>query len=154
MKFFSIFNSKTHPEEPTAFSNAKKVIEVLDSVGDWGEIKDIVEEGAPFVCQADALADVKTIRGWYDWMVNFKANICPDAKFTVKSTAWDAERKVCAHAAVFHATHTGSGGPCEATNKHADTDYFYQVETNDDGKITGMWKIWNDGHCLKQLGWA
>jgi hypothetical protein len=76
MKFFSIFNSKTHPEEPTAFSNAKKVIQVLDKVGDWDEIKDIVEEGAPFVCEADARSDVKTIRGWYDWMVNFKANIC------------------------------------------------------------------------------
>lgn len=87
-------------------------------------------------------------------MVNFKTNICPDASFTIKSSAWDSERKICLHAAVFHATHTGDGGPCEATNKHADTDYFYQVETNDEGKVTSMWKVWNDGHCLKQLGWA
>ena len=90
----------------------------------------------------------------YEWMVNFKANICPDAKFTIKSTAWDFDRKVALYNAVFHCTHTGAGGPCDATNKHADTDYFYHVETNDEGKVTSMQKVWNDGHCLKQIGWA
>ena len=87
-------------------------------------------------------------------MVNFKANIAPDAAFTVTSTAWDAERQCACHAAVFHATHTGAGGPCEATNKHADTDYFYQLQMNEQGQVVSMVKIWNDGHCLKQLGWA
>ena len=58
------------------------------------------------------------------------------------------------HMTFTSATHTGSGGPCETTNKHADTDYFYQVQMNDEGKVVSMLKIWNDGHCLKQLGWA
>lgn len=87
-------------------------------------------------------------------MVNFKANIAPDAAFTIKAVAWDNERKVCAYSATFHCTHTGSGGPCEATNKHADTDYSYYLEMNDDNKVTAITKVWNDGHCLKQLGWA
>lgn len=87
-------------------------------------------------------------------MVNFKKNICPDAAFTVKSAAWDEERKIVCHSAVYHCTHTGSGGPCAATNKHADTDYFYEVQMNDEGKVVSMLKVWNDGHCLKQLGWA
>jgi len=39
------------------------------------------------------------------------------------------------HNTVPSATHTGSGGPCEATNRHADTDYFYQVQMNDEGKV-------------------
>ncbi len=30
-------------------------------------------------------------------MVNFKGTIAPDASFTIKSTAWDQERKICAH---------------------------------------------------------
>ena len=140
--------------ESAAFENAKKVIQGLDSVEDWDSIKDLIVEDAPFECQADAIADVKTIKGWHDWMVNFKSNIAPDCSYTVKSTAWDGERKVCSHAAVFHATHTGSGGPCEATNKHADTDYFYQIEMDENNKVKSMLKIWNDGHCLKQLGWA
>lgn len=87
-------------------------------------------------------------------MGNFKKNICPDAAFTVRSATWDEERKIVCHSAVYHCTHTGSGGPCAATNKHADTDYFYEVQMNDEGKVVSMLKVWNDGHCLKQLGWA
>ena len=94
------------------------------------------------------------MKAWYDWMVNFKANICPDASFTVKSVAWDEERKKACHFAVFHCTHTGEGGPCPATNKHADTEYSYEMEMNGEGQVVSMVKIWNDGYALKQLGWA
>lgn len=64
MRFFSIFEKRPNPNNDVAFANAKKVIEVIDSVGDWGEIKDLVVEGAPFTCQADAIASVKTIKEW------------------------------------------------------------------------------------------
>ena len=74
---------------------------MLDEVEDWDSIKDLVVNDAPFSCQADAIAEVKTVKDWYDWMVNFKTNIAPDASFTVKSTAWDAERKIACHAATF-----------------------------------------------------
>jgi len=56
-------------------------------------------------------------------------------------------------AAVFHGTHTvdsGTGGP---TGKSVAADYVYVMDF-DGGKIQHMTKIWNDGHSLKQLGWA
>eukprot|EP01082_Thalassiosira_pseudonana_P007231 g7163.t1 g7163 contig23:2026011-2026505(-) len=146
--------NRKSPDEPAAFTSAKKVIFVLDSVGNWDDIVDLIVADAPFTCQADTLAEVKTIKDWYDWMANFKATIAPDASFTVKSTTWDDEREICTHSAVYHATHTGEGGPVPATGRKASTDYYYEMEMNGDGKVVKMWKIWNDGHCLKQLGWA
>jgi hypothetical protein len=90
-----------HPV-PVGFANAKKVIACMDEVGKWEDVKDLIVEDAPFTCQADALAEVKTIKGWHDWMVNFKANIAPDAAFTVHATAWDPENKRCVYSATFH----------------------------------------------------
>jgi ketosteroid isomerase-like protein len=40
-----------------------------------------------------------------------------------------------------------------ATGKKIAADYVYAMEF-DGGKIRRMTKIWNDGHSLKQLGWA
>ena len=39
------------------------------------------------------------------------------------------------------------------TGKTIAADYVYAMELNGD-KIRHMTKIWNDGHSLKQLGWA
>ncbi len=120
--------------EDKAFTNAKKIMRVIDSAEPWEEIKDLIVPDAPFTCQAHALSDVSTIHGWYDWMLNFKTNIAPDGTFTVRSIMWDEKTKVCMYSAVYHATHTGEGGAIRPTNKHADTDYFYQLTMNDDGK--------------------
>ncbi len=56
-------------QEPIAYTNAKKVIQVLDAVEDWESIKDLVVEDAPFYCQAEAIAEVKTIKGVYEWCI-------------------------------------------------------------------------------------
>ncbi|GFH44113.1 hypothetical protein CTEN210_00587 [Chaetoceros tenuissimus] len=140
--------------DAAALKNAKEVIEVLDSAGDWATIESLVAKDATFTCQAEALADVKTVKEWYDWMVNFKGNIAPDGRCTIKSIAWDATNRKCLFYAVYHATHTGDGGPMPATNKHTDTDYVYEVVMNDEDKVASMTKIWNDMYCLKELGWA
>ena len=55
--------------------------------------------------------------------------------------------------AVFHATHTGPGGPVPPSGKSLKTDYVYVMQFKDD-KISHMTKIWNDGLALKQVGWA
>jgi hypothetical protein len=39
------------------------------------------------------------------------------------------------HVDTFPATHTGDGGPVPATNKKANTEYCYQVDTNEEGKV-------------------
>jgi hypothetical protein len=62
----SVFKSLGEPE---AFTSSKKVIHVLDTVGDWEDIKHLIVEGAPFTCQADALAEVKTIKEWVSYFL-------------------------------------------------------------------------------------
>lgn len=114
--------------------------------------KDYCQEGATFSCQADALAEITTIEGYADWMQGL-LTLTPDGNYELKSFATDAERgRVCA-VAVFHGTHTGEGGPVPPTGKKVAADYVYDMEFDGD-KIRHMTKIWNDGHSLKQLGWA
>jgi hypothetical protein len=40
-----------------------------------------------------------------------------------------------------------------ATGNKVAADYVYAMQFDSD-KIRHMTKIWNDGHSLKQLGWA
>jgi hypothetical protein len=64
----------------------------------------------------------------------------------------DEGRQVVTAFAVFHGTHTVDG-PVPATNKKVAGDYVYAMQFEGD-KLTHLTKIWNDGHSLKQLGWA
>ena len=64
-----------------------------------------------------------------------------------KSTAWRGMPSGVA-------THARDGGPIPATNQTTRTHYAYHLEMNDQGKATKLTKIWNDGFCLKELGWA
>ena len=77
----------------------------------------------------------------------------PDGHYELKTFATDAERgRVCAFA-VFHGTQTSEGGPVPPTGNKISADYVYDLEFSGD-KISHMTKIWNDGHSMKQLGWA
>lgn len=140
--------------EDTGLTNAKKIMDVIDAIKPWDEIADLVVEDCPFVCQADALKDVTTLKGWYDWMVNFDANIAPGCKPKVHNIAWDADNKVALLFATYLATHSGDGGPVPATNKSTKTHYVYVCEMNSEDKCSRLTKVWNDGYCLKELGWA
>ena len=77
----------------------------------------------------------------------------PDAHYELKSFAVDPERNNVSAFAVFHATHTGPGGPVAPTGKSLKTDYVYVMQFTGD-KISHMTKIWNDALALKQVGWA
>jgi predicted ester cyclase len=77
----------------------------------------------------------------------------PDGRYDLKSLAVDGKRNnVCAYA-VFHGTHTGPGGPMEATGNRTSTDYVY-VMSFEEGKIIHMTKIWNAGWAMRELGWT
>lgn len=77
--------------EDPAFINAKKIMKAVDLAKPFEEIADLVVEDAAFVCQSDALKDVKTVKAWAEWMVNFDQNIAPGCKATVHSIAWDVQ---------------------------------------------------------------
>ena len=87
-------------------------------------------------------------------MKNFVQNIGPDCKVEVKSLSWDEDRRTASMFAIYHATHTGDGGPVPATNKMTHTDCVYVLKMNDENKVEHFYKIWNDGHCMKELGWS
>jgi predicted ester cyclase len=107
---------------------------------------------ATFSAQAEPLADVKTLAQYTDWMKGI-SGLFPDARYDLKSWAVDAERNNVAAYAVFHATHTGEGGPVPPTGKSMSTDYVYVMQFAGN-KIAHMTKIWNAGLALKAVGWA
>jgi predicted ester cyclase len=79
--------------------------------------------------------------------------VFPDGRYELKSFAVDAERNNVAAYGIFHATHTGEGGPVPPTGKSMSTDYVYVMQF-DGEKIAHMTKIWNAGLALKAVGWA
>ena len=109
-------------------------------------------EDAGFSCQADALADITTVKNYADWMQNLLTPI-PDGHYELTAFACDEGRGTVIASAVFHGTQTGDGGPVPATGKKLAADYAYVMKF-DGGKISHMTKIWNDVHSLRTLGWA
>jgi len=118
----------------------------------WDVCKKWCSDGATFSAQADALADVSSLEGYTEWMKGLLVPV-PDGHYELKSFAVDEERGNVTAAAVFHGTHTVDAGNGAPTGKTVAADYAYVIDFDGD-KIKHMTKIWNDGHSLKQLGWA
>lgn len=131
---------------------ARDFFDACETGKGWDGCKDYCQEGATFDCQADALADITTIAAYADWMQGLLVPI-PDGHYELKAFATDSGRNTVVAAAVFHGTQTGEGGPIPPTGKTVAADYVYTMQF-DGEKISHMTKIWNDGHSLKQLGWA
>ena len=69
---------------------------------------------ATFASQAEPLLDIATVADYAEWMKGM-ISVLPDARYDLKSVATDTERNNVATYAVFHATHTGEGGPVETS---------------------------------------
>jgi predicted ester cyclase len=132
---------------------AKEFFAACETGKGWKECKEFCTPGATFSSQAGALADVRTLEQYAEWMKGLLV-ILPDGRYEVKSFATDDERKnVCAYG-VFSGTHTGPGGPCPPTGKSVQkSDYVYVMDFEGE-KIKHMTKIWADAWALKALGWA
>jgi predicted ester cyclase len=118
----------------------------------WEVCSEYWTPDATFAAQAEPLLDLKTLEQYTDWMKGISA-VLPDASYEVKSFATDTARNNVAAYGVFHATHTGEGGPVPPTGRRTSTDYVYVMQF-EGGKIAHMTKIWNAGLALKDLGWA
>jgi len=132
--------------------NAMAFFDACETGKGWDGCKSYCHQDASFSAQADALADVVTVEGYSNWMQGLLTPV-PDGNYELKSFAVDEERNNVVAAAVFHGTQTGEGGPVPATGNTVAADYVYVMDF-EGGKIRHMTKIWNDGHSLKQLGWA
>src|SRR5579871_5594463 len=106
---------------------------------------------ATFSAQAEPFLGMKTLAQYTDWMKAAMVTL-PDARYDIKSFATDTKRNNVAAYGVFHATHTGPGGPVPPTERTTSTDYVYVMQFEGD-KIVHMTKIWHSGLALKDLGW-
>ena len=131
---------------------ANQFFVACETGGGWDRCHAYCTPDASFSAQSEPLSDVKTLRGYADWMKGL-LSFMPDGRYAVKSFATDEQRRnVCAYG-VFSATHTGQGGPLPPTGKSTTTDYVYVMEFDGD-KIRHMTKIWNAPWAMKELGWA
>jgi steroid delta-isomerase-like uncharacterized protein len=133
-------------------SIAQDFFDACETGKGWEVCSAYCKSDATFSAQAEPLLDMKTLAQYTDWMKGL-ITILPDARYEVKSFATDAARNNVSAFAVFHATHTGPGGPVPATGRSTSADYVYVMQFAD-GKIVHMTKIWNAGLTLKELGWA
>jgi predicted ester cyclase len=118
----------------------------------WSACKAYCHVGATFSCQADALADTKSLEAYSEWMKGLLTPV-PDGRYVLKAFAVDQARNTVVAAAEFHGTQTGEGGPVAPTGKSVVSDYAYVMEFDGD-KIKHMTKVWNDVQALRGLGWA
>ena len=131
---------------------AARFFEACETGKGWDACSEFCHPDASFSCQADALAEVRTLEGYTEWVKGLLGPM-PDSGYHVKSFAVDEERGNVTATSVYTGTHTGDGGPVAATGQRAETDYAYVMQF-DDGRVRHMTKIWNDGYALRQLGWG
>ena len=118
----------------------------------WSGCAEFCHPDAAFSAQAGALAEMKTLEEYCDWMAGV-LTIMPDASYDLKTIGTDEANARVTIFGVFHGTHTADGGPVPPTGKKTESDYVYVADMRD-GKITHVTKIWNDGWAFNQLGWA
>ena len=130
---------------------AKSFFDACETGKGWDGCKAFCKPDATFAAQSDALAGVKTLQAYCEWMKGL-LTILENGRYEVKSFAVDAARSNVTAYGVFYGTHTGKGGPVPPTGKSAVADYVYVMDFDGD-KIRHMTKIWNDTWTRRDLGW-
>ena len=130
---------------------ARAFFEACEAGRGWKACKAYCTPDASFSAQAGALAEVKTLSAYADWMQGIMG-VLTDGHYDLHCFAHDAQRGTVAACATFIGTHL-AGGPVPPTGRTTRTDYVYVMRLAG-GKIVHMTKVWNDGLALKELGWA
>lgn len=133
-------------------ATAREFFDACETGKGWEVCQQWCHSDASFACQADALADIKTIEGYTGWTKGLLTPV-PDGNYELKGFAADNERNIVLAFSVFHGTQTGEGGPVPPTGKTVAAEYVYAMSF-EGGKIRHMTKVWNDVISLRQLGWA
>jgi predicted ester cyclase len=133
-------------------SIAEDFFDACETGQGWQACSAYCSPDATFSAQAEPLLGMTRLAQYTDWMKGLMT-ILPDGRYEVKSFAADTARNNVSAYAVFHATHTGPGGPVPPTGRSTSADYVYVMQFSDD-KIVHMTKIWNSGLTMKELGWA
>jgi len=131
---------------------AEAFFTACDTGQGWERCSAYCVPNATFRAQAEPLLEVKTLAQYAEWMKGMM-KVFPDGRYAIKSFATDPVRNNVAIYAVFHGTHTGTGGPVPPTGRQMSTDYAYVMQFEGD-KIVHMTKIWHAGLAMKELGWS
>lgn len=134
------------------YETAMTFFDACETGKGWDVCKDSCHDDASFSCQADAIAEFTTLEAYTEWTKGLLTPI-PDLKYEIQTSATDEERNTVIVFSIVEGTQTGEGGPVPPTNNKVAVEYVY-VMNFDGEKIRHMTKIWNDGHTMKQLGWA
>lgn len=130
---------------------AERFFDACETGKGWEVCQEFCHPDATFSAQAGALADVKTVEAYAEWMKGLFTPM-PDGRYEIRSFAVDEARNNVSAFAVFHGTNTGEGGPVPPTGKSVAADYVYVMEFDND-RIRHLTKVWNDAHTLQQIGW-
>lgn len=131
---------------------AMRFFEACETGKGWKVCEAFCHGGATFSCQADALANMKSLEAYVEW-AKWLLGPVPDGHYELKAFAADEARNTVVAAAVFHGSNTGPGAANPPTGKTAATDYVYVI-VFEGAKIRHMTKVWNDVPALRSLGWA
>ena len=123
-----------------------------ESGAGWAGCAEFCHADASFSAQASAIAEMKTLEAYCDWMKGV-VTILPDAGYDLRAAGADEENDRVAIYGIFSGTHTGEGGPVPPTGKKTKSDYVYVADMRD-GKVAHVTKIWNGGWAFDQLGWG
>jgi predicted ester cyclase len=136
---------------PGISETAQSFFEACEAGKGWDACAGYCTQDASFSAQAEPIAEIKTLAAYADWMKGL-LSFMPDGTYELKSFAIDEARQNVSAYAVFHATHSGEGGPCPPTGKSTAADYVYVMSFKGD-KICHMTKIWNAPWTMRELGW-
>jgi len=135
----------------TIGDTARRFFDACETGQGWESCKRYCHPEATFSAQADALANVKALEAYTEWMKGLFTPL-PDGRYELRSFAVDEDRHNVTAYAVFRGTHSGEGGPVPPSGKRVEADYVYCMEFDGD-LIRHMTKVWNDRVSLQQLGW-
>lgn len=137
---------------PSITETAEAFFTACETGRGWAGCSAYCHPDATFSAQAEPLTEVTSLQAYAEWMKGL-LSFMPNGSYTLKSFATDAQRNNVSAYAVFHATHTGQGGPMPPTGKSTSTDYVYVMQFEGD-KIVHMTKIWHAMWAMRELGWA
>jgi len=133
-------------------SIAEDFFDACETGKGWEACSAYCTPDATFSAQAEPLLEMKTLAQYTEWMKGLMT-ILPNGRYELKSFATDTVRNNVAAYGIFHATHTGPGGPVPATGRSTSADYVYVMQFAGD-RIVHMTKIWHAALTMKDLGWA
>lgn len=115
---------------------------------------DFISNDASFDAQSEPVADITRLSDYCDWMMNVGKGPLAGCRYELQASCFDEASATALFFAVFHATHSGEGGPVDPTGKTTASHYVYAVKVGDDNKVHHLTKIWNAPWALRELGWG